>query len=286
MEPHLIFYNNHASLLPRPMNPNAIDIGGIHLEGVKPLPKEIEKFIDEAEHGVILFTLGSVVRAATLSPENKKAFTDAFAEIPQRVIWKFEDKIENISSNVMILDWVPQRDILEHKNVIAFITHCGMGGTNEAVYTATPVVACPLFCDQVNNAELLENLDVAVHLDIYDVTKQNILNALNAIINDTRYYNNMQKLSKRFKDRPMTPQQSVVYWTEYVIRNQGASHLRSPACRLSWFQFSMLDVVFIWASILVIFVYSLISTFRIISSRFNTQYRIFSGLEKPQNKKL
>ena len=37
MEPELIFYNNHASLLPRPMNPNAIDVGGIHMKSVKPL---------------------------------------------------------------------------------------------------------------------------------------------------------------------------------------------------------------------------------------------------------
>ncbi|XP_065216817.1 UDP-glucosyltransferase 2-like [Planococcus citri] len=285
MEPELIFYNNHASLLPRPINPNVIEIGGIHMKDFKPLPKDIQEFIDGAEHGVILFTLGSVVRAATLSPEYQKAFRDAFAEIPQRVIWKFENKIENLSHNVMIRDWVPQRDILEHENVIAFISHCGLGGMNEAVYTATPVVACPLFCDQVDNAELLENLDVAVHLDIYDITKENVLNALNAIINDTRYYNNMQKLSNQFKDRPMTPQQSVVYWTEYVIRHQGASHLRSPASRLSWFQFLMLDVIFISASILVIFVYLLICTFRILSSHFS-QYRIFSVSDKLENKKL
>ncbi|XP_065216827.1 UDP-glucosyltransferase 2-like [Planococcus citri] len=285
MDPDLIFYNNHASLLPRPMNPNAIDIGGVHMKGVKPLPKEIQDFINQAKHGAILFTLGSVVRAATLSSETKKAFRDAFAELPQRVIWKFEEKIENLSSNVMVLDWVPQRDILEHKNVIAFISHCGLGGMNEAVYTATPVVACPLFCDQVDNAELLENLDVAVHLDIYDITKENVLNALNAIINDTRYYNNMQKLSKQFKDRPMTPQQSVAYWTEYVIRHQGASHLRSPASRLSWFQFLMLDVILVSASILVMFVYLLIYAFRILSSHFS-QYRIFSAFDKPKNKKL
>ncbi|XP_065216830.1 UDP-glucosyltransferase 2-like [Planococcus citri] len=287
MEPDLIFYNNHASLLPRPMNPNAIEIGGIHMKGAKTLPKDIHEFIDGAEHGVILFTLGSVVRAASLSPENQKAFRDAFAEIPQRVIWKFEDKIENVSHNVMILDWVPQRDILEHKNVIAFISHCGLGGTNEAVYTATPVVACPLFCDQVDNAELLENIDVAVRLDIYDITKENVLNALNAIINDTRYYNNMQKLSKQFKDRPMTPQQSVVYWTEYVIRHQGASHLKSPASRLSWYQFLMLDVLLIVALILAVFVCLFICTFRILSSLFLQFKCINEALSgKPKNKKL
>ena len=37
----IAFYNSHASLLPRPAPPNAIDIGGIHLMPARPLPKVI-----------------------------------------------------------------------------------------------------------------------------------------------------------------------------------------------------------------------------------------------------
>ena len=79
----------------------------------------------------------------------------------------------------------------EHKNVIAFISHCGLGGMNEAVYTAKPVIACPLFSDQIENAEVLEDLGVAVHLNILDITKENILDALKAIIHDSRYIYSM-----------------------------------------------------------------------------------------------
>lgn len=35
----LVFYNNHASLLPHSVTPNAIDIGGIHLKPANPLPE-------------------------------------------------------------------------------------------------------------------------------------------------------------------------------------------------------------------------------------------------------
>ncbi|XP_065216843.1 UDP-glucosyltransferase 2-like [Planococcus citri] len=285
IEPDIIFYNNHASLLPRPMNPNAIEIGGIHIKDAEPLAEDIQKFIDEAEHGVILFTLGSVVRATSLTIEVQQAFREAFGDIPQRIIWKFEEKMLNLPSNVMMLDWVPQRDILEHENVKAFITHWGVGSMNEAVHTATPVVACPLFGDQPDNVKLLEDLGVAVHLDIYDITRENVFNALNAIINDTRYYDNMQKLSKKFKDRPMTPRQSVVYWTEYVIRHQGASHLRSPAAQLSWFQFLMLDVAIVVATVLVIFVYLLFCVVSIFSSYF-AHIRFLNRFNKPKSKKL
>lgn len=43
-------------------------------------------------------------------------------------------------------------------------------------------------------------------------------------------------------DRPQTPQQALVYWTEYVIRHQGAPHLRVAAVDLNWYQYLLLDV--------------------------------------------
>lgn len=68
--------------------------------------------MDEAEHGVILFSLGSTLKSSTLEQNLIKAFRDAFAEIPQQVIWKFEEQIENLPENVMVAKWIPQRDIL------------------------------------------------------------------------------------------------------------------------------------------------------------------------------
>lgn len=61
----------------------------------------------------------------------------------------------------------------------------------------------------------------------------------------------MQRLSRVFKDRPMTLRESVVYWTEYVIRHNGASHLKSAAFEMPLHQYSLLDVVFFTAVILV-----------------------------------
>ena len=83
--------------------------------------QDIQKFIDEADYGVILFSLGSLVRASTLTIETQKAFRDAFAEIPQKIIWKFEEEMENLSRNVMMLKWLPQREILGCEFIISFI---------------------------------------------------------------------------------------------------------------------------------------------------------------------
>ena len=52
-------------------------------------------------------------------------------------------------------------------------------------------------------------------LQIYfdDVTEENIFTALDKILNDPSFTEMAQTISSRFKDRPMSPQESVVYWT-------------------------------------------------------------------------
>lgn len=39
-------------------------------------------------------------------------FRETFAQIPQRVLWKTERQIEDLSENVFVSEWLPQRDIL------------------------------------------------------------------------------------------------------------------------------------------------------------------------------
>lgn len=48
--------------------------------------------------------------------------------------------------------------------------------------------------------------------------------------------------SARFRDQPMTPQESIVYWTEYVARHNGAPHIKTAAQQLSFIQYHMIDV--------------------------------------------
>ncbi len=48
----------------------------------------------------------------------------------------------------------------------------------------------PLYADQLNNAATLEELGVGIYLDILTVTKEKILNSINAVINDTRWADN------------------------------------------------------------------------------------------------
>jgi glucuronosyltransferase len=75
----------------------------------------LENFINGAKEGVIYFSLGSLVRSETFPKDKLRAFLDAFAELPQRVLWK-TDTIPGLPTNVMTSKWLPQFDILSMKN--------------------------------------------------------------------------------------------------------------------------------------------------------------------------
>lgn len=71
------------------------------------------------------------------------------------------------------------------------------------------------------------------------------------------------ELSKRFKDRPRTPKEEIIYWTEYVIKHKGAHHLKSTALKLSWYQYLLIDVL---VTVVLIIVTIFIITYMILKT--------------------
>lgn len=79
-----------------------------------------------------------------------KAFIESFRRVKQKVLWKFEDEtITNLPPNVMVRKWLPQSDILAHKNIVLFITHGGVFGNQEGIYRGVPMLMIPFYGDQV-----------------------------------------------------------------------------------------------------------------------------------------
>jgi glucuronosyltransferase len=77
------------------------------------LTQEIDKYLNESEHGAIFFSLGSTVRADTFSRQKMDAFLQAFSELPQRVLWKWEgSSLPRQPKNIKTAKWLPQADIL------------------------------------------------------------------------------------------------------------------------------------------------------------------------------
>jgi glucuronosyltransferase len=101
-------------------------------------------------------------------------------------------------------------------------------------------------------------------LNVHDVTEQEIYEALTEILNNPKYKKNAEEVAKRFNDRVMTPQQQIVYWTEYVARHKGAPFLRSAGCDLNAFEFYSLDVYCLMLAILLVAFYIQIKILKVI----------------------
>ena len=118
----LILINQHFSLnYPRPLLPSIIEVGGMHVSReIKPLDKDFKDFIDGAKEGVIYFSMGSNLRSDQMAPEKIFAFAEAFAELPQRVIWKWNADTfpGEVPKNLKLAQWMPQQEILGTKIIL------------------------------------------------------------------------------------------------------------------------------------------------------------------------
>lgn len=53
----------------------------------------------------------------------------------------------------------------------------------------------------------------------------------------------MQQVSAVFNDRVLSPVDQGVWWVEYVLRHNGAKHLRPVTVDLHWTQYFGMDIV-------------------------------------------
>jgi UDP:flavonoid glycosyltransferase YjiC (YdhE family) len=139
----LVLVNSHfSSYHVRPYLPNVIEVGGLQVKTkADPLPEDLKNFLDNATDGAILFSLGSNAKSSLLPDKVIKELLKTFSQIKQRVVMKWEtNTLAGKPDNVFISKWLPQDDILAHKNLKAFISHCGYGGVIEAKYHGVPIL--------------------------------------------------------------------------------------------------------------------------------------------------
>ncbi|XP_049742102.1 UDP-glucuronosyltransferase 2B4-like isoform X5 [Elephas maximus indicus] len=228
---------------PRPFLPHFDFVGGLHCKPASPLPKEMEEFVQSSgEYGVVVFTLGSIV--SNITEERAQTIASALAQIPQKVLWRFDGKKpDNLGPNTRLYKWIPQNDLLGHPKTKAFITHGGTNGIYEAIYHGIPMVGIPLFADQPENIDRMKAKGAAVSLDMNTMTSTDLLNALKTVINDPSYKENAMRLSAIHHDQPVKPLDRAVFWIEFVMRHKGAKHLRPASLSLTWYQYHSLDVI-------------------------------------------
>ncbi|XP_051280047.1 UDP-glucuronosyltransferase 2B20-like [Dicentrarchus labrax] len=240
---------------PRPTMPNVVYIGGFQCKPSNPLPSDLEEFVQSSgEHGVVVMTLGTLL--GDLGPEISEIIASAFANLPQKVVWRHIGKRPiTLGNNTMLVKWLPQNDILGHSKTKLFITHGGTNGIYEAIYHGVPVLGIPLIFDQYDNMVRMKARGGAEIVDVTTLDVESLTSTLKNMLDpENPYKQNMLKLSQLHHDKPIKPIDSAIFWIEYVMRYKGAAHLHTESYKLPWYAYHSLDVmaVFVVFGLLII----------------------------------
>ncbi|XP_053219322.1 UDP-glucuronosyltransferase 2C1-like isoform X2 [Podarcis raffonei] len=240
---------------PRPFLPNFEFVGGLHCQPAKPLPEEMEEFVQSSgEHGIVVFSLGSMIKNLTEEKGNMIAL--ALSQLPQKVLWRYKGKRpDTLGANTRLYDWIPQNDLLGHPKTKAFITHGGTNGIYEAIYHGVPMVGIPMFADQPDNVVHMKAKGMAVQLHIHTMKTEDLVDAVNTVIHNATYKENAMRLSQIHHDQPIKPLDRAVFWIEFVMRHKGAKHLRAAAHHLTWYQYHSLDVIAFLIGCMAVFIF-------------------------------
>lgn len=246
------FVNTHYTISsPRPYVPNMIEIGGINIDRkVDKLPADFQQFLDSATEGVIVFSMGSIFQASNLDDEQRSAFISSFSKLKQKVIWRYNlPDANSLPDNIMAREWLPQKEILAHPNIKLFITHGGMLGTTEGFYHGVPMIGIPIFGDQPVNVARNVERGFAVSLDRGNLTEVSVSWAIREILDNPKYSESVKALSAAYHDQPMTPQATVVFWSEFVIKHKCARFMRNAGLTMGIVAYNNLDV---WLLLIVL----------------------------------
>lgn len=107
-----------------------------------------------------------------------------------------------LADNMWGEEFLPQTSILPMVDLI--ITHGGNNTTTEGFYFGKPMVALPLFWDQYDNAQRIDETGFGRRLPTYEFTDQQVRAAIDGLLEDRALRSNMHDLGERYRSNPGT----------------------------------------------------------------------------------
>ncbi|XP_061367998.1 UDP-glycosyltransferase 13-like [Gastrolobium bilobum] len=183
---HGVFLNTFVALEPQSME--ALNAGKV-VRGMPPVyaigpvvPCEFEKvgqlgaplkWLDDQPNGSVVYV--SFGSRTAMARDQIREIGDGLVRSGCRFLWVVKDKIvdreeeagldevlgfelvERLREKGLVMkEWVDQREILGHRAVGGFVSHCGWNSLTEAVWNGLPILAWPQHGDQKINSHVVE----------------------------------------------------------------------------------------------------------------------------------
>ncbi|KAF8356230.1 hypothetical protein PRIPAC_97853 [Pristionchus pacificus] len=258
-----VFTNSEPLLdFATPTLTRVVSIGGL---GAKE-PKQLDEYwttVMTRRPRVVLISFGSIAQSFLLAPAVKQTILKVAAALPSiTFIWKYERtdafalaeaaKIENL----ILTEWMPQNDLLNHPNMAVFITHGGMGSVQELALRGKPAILVPVFADQPRNAAMMEHNrlgKVLSKLEIGDHEK--IMTLLQELLDNPEYADNAKRMSQMLAKKPFSSKDTLLRYVDFAAEFGPSTALSPQSHDMSFIEYHNLDIVLVAFLLALIVVY-------------------------------
>ncbi|KAK6164220.1 hypothetical protein DH2020_001084 [Rehmannia glutinosa] len=104
--------------------------------------------------------------------------------LPEGLLQRVHDE----DRGLIVSKWAPQLEILGHKSVVLFLSHCGWNSVLESLIHGVPLISWPMAAEQFYNAKLLvEEVGVCVEVargTHFDVRRDDILEKIELVMGE------------------------------------------------------------------------------------------------------
>ncbi|KAF8363099.1 hypothetical protein PRIPAC_90022, partial [Pristionchus pacificus] len=222
-----------------------IQIGGI---GAKP-PKPVDKYWNEVlsrRSKTILLSFGSIAKSVYLPEAIKQSILTTIGAFPDvTFIWKYEEPEDDFGKdasaahpNLVLSSWMPQNDLLGDKRLTLFITHGGMGSTQETAFRGKPGIFIPIFGDQMRNAGMMQHNGFGKVLDKFDLPKPEVvIAAIKDVLSTDSYGNNAARVSAMLAKKPFSSKEQLIKTIEFAAEYGPSRALRPQSYDMTFVEY-------------------------------------------------
>ncbi|EFP00344.1 hypothetical protein CRE_18443 [Caenorhabditis remanei] len=269
----LCFVNSDEVLdLQRPTITKTIYVGGLGVSNeTKPLDEKFSKIMSKGKEGVVIVSLGSIVPFGDFPEPAKQGVLEAIKEMSDyHFLIKIAKKDETTKTlitgipNIDLVAWLPQVDLLSHPRLKLFVMHGGINGLVETALKAVPQVIIPIFADQQRNGRMAERRGIGKVLSKLEVGKKNFKESVLTVLKTPSYKKNAIRIAKMMREKPFTPEDRLVRWTNFAIDHGVLEEFHVEGSRLSGIVYYNLDVMFVVFVVFSFFLWVLVYVFKFL----------------------
>jgi len=164
-------------------------------------PFEVPEELRRGEGALVYLSLGSLGSADV---DLMKRLVDVLSRTPHRYIVSKgpQHELYELADNMWGEEFLPQTSILPQVDLV--ITHGGNNTTTECFHFGKPMVVLPLFWDQYDNAQRVQELGFGARLRTYDFEEHELPAAIDRLLADRTLHERMRRIAADLQAHPGT----------------------------------------------------------------------------------